>query len=63
MSEFIYYSFLIVGTILLVKFAWSAIKWSFKVWYYLFACIIIGVLLFRFVVPTLFNFVFDVLLY
>ena len=63
MIDFIYYSFVIVGTIMLLKFAWSSLKWAFKFWYYLIAVIIIGVLMITHVVPTVFNFVFDYLLH
>ena len=57
MSDFIYYSFVIVGVIMLIKFAWSSVKWAFKVWYYLFALIIIGFVLVTIVLPAAFKFV------
>lgn len=63
MSDFIYYSFVIVGTIMAVRFLWSAVKWAFKVWYNIVAFIIIGALFVVVIFPFLFNLVFKILLY
>lgn len=63
MSTFIYYSFLIVGTLMLIRFFWDAVKWAFKVWYRIFSFLIIGILFIFVVVPLLFNLLFEFLLH
>ena len=63
MIEFIYYSFVIVGTIMAVRFLWDSIKWAFKFWYRLVSLIIIGVLLLFVLVPFLFDLAFKILLH
>ena len=53
MANFIYWSVILVGGILLVKYSWKAVKFAFKVWYYFFAILIVGVLFFIYVFPHL----------
>ena len=63
MSDFIYYSFVIVGTIMAIRWGWSAVKWAFQVWYNIVAFIIIGALFVVVIFPLLFNLAFKILLY
>ena len=58
MSQFIYWSFIIVGIILLIKNGWEILKFAFKAWYYFFAVIIVGVIFFVVVLPLLLKFIF-----
>jgi hypothetical protein len=55
MSGFFYWSIVIVMAILLVKNAWTVIKFAVKAWYYIFALIIVGVLMFTLVFEFLLN--------
>ena len=56
MSQFIYWSFVIVGLILLIKNGWEILKFAVKLWYYVFAVIIVGILFFSVVLPALLKF-------
>ena len=56
MSNFVYYSFLIVGTIMMVRFGWQVLKFAFKAWYTIFALIIVGVLFVSVLLPACVNF-------
>ena len=55
MSGFFYWSIVIVMAILLVKNAWTVIKFAVKAWYYFFALIIVGVLMLSVVTKFLLN--------
>jgi hypothetical protein len=56
MSNFVYYSILIVGLIMLVRFGWQVLKFAFKAWYTVFALIIVGVLIVSVLLPACVNF-------
>ncbi len=56
MSDFVYYSILIVGTIMLVRFGWKAFKFAVKAWYTIFALIIVGVFVISVLLPACVNF-------
>ena len=56
MSTFVYYSVLIVGLIMLVRFGWQVFKFAVKAWYTLFALIIVGVLIVSVLLPACVNF-------
>ena len=58
MSDFIYYSFVVVGLILLVKNGWDILKFAFKVWYYVFALIVVGFFVISYIVPAIGKFLF-----
>ena len=55
MDAFIYWSFVIVIAILVVKNGWKLIKFLVKVWYNVFALIVVGVLFFAYIFPALFK--------
>jgi hypothetical protein len=56
MSNFVYYSFLIVCTIMMVRFGWQVLKFAFKAWYTVFALIIVGVFVISVLLPACVNF-------
>jgi hypothetical protein len=56
MSTFVYYSILIVGLIMLVRFGWQVLKFAFKAWYTIFALIIVGVFVISVLLPACVNF-------
>jgi hypothetical protein len=56
MSTFVYYSILIVGLIMFVRFGWQAFKFAIKAWYTVFALIIVGVLIVSVLLPACVNF-------
>lgn len=56
MSQFIYWSFVIVGLILLIKNGWEILKFAVKLWYYVFAVIIVGILFLTVGLPALLKF-------
>lgn len=53
MDILFYWSVVLVGGILAVKYGWKALKFAFKVWYNFFAILIVGVLFFVYVFPLL----------
>ena len=63
MSTFIYYSFVIVGTIMAIRLGWSAVKWAFQVWYKVFSLLIVGFILLYILGPLAFNLLWEFLLY
>ena len=57
MSQFIYWSIVIVLGILLIKNGWEILKFAVKVWYYFFGIIIVGIVFFTVVLPALLKFI------
>ena len=55
MSNFIYWSIVIVMGIMLVKNGWSILKFAVKAWYTFFAMLIVGVIFFTVILPILFK--------
>lgn len=56
MNDFVYWSVIIVGIILLIKNGWEILKFAVKVWYYVFAVIIVGILFLTVGLPALLKF-------
>lgn len=56
MNDFVYWSVIIVGIILLIKNGWEILKFAVKVWYYFFALLIVGILFLTVGLPALLKF-------
>lgn len=56
MNDFVYWSVIIVGIILLIKNGWEILKFAVKVWYYVFALLIVGILFLTVGLPALLKF-------
>lgn len=57
MGTFIYYSVIIVGLIMLVRFGWDVFKFAVKAWYTIFAFIIVGVIIISVILPACVKFI------
>jgi hypothetical protein len=63
MSTFLYWSCVFVASVMLIRYAWDAVKLAFKIWFNLIFLLLVGLVLVFVVFPLVLSFVFNHLLY